>query len=83
MSSVIKLTPNEWFTISKQIQAEYKPSIFLIRDAMRRELGFTVRRHTEWVQHPNSGQGRSRPIETVCLDFYTEPALTWFQLKYL
>jgi hypothetical protein len=44
---MLTLTVKEWTKIRKQLKEEYswKPSIFLIREVMKRELGFTVREH--------------------------------------
>jgi hypothetical protein len=73
--SCITLTHAEWTPILAQIKTEHRPSVFLIRDAMKRELGFTVREHT-WYDY----KGYKTDIR---LDFYTESAHTWFRLKYL
>jgi hypothetical protein len=52
------------------------PSIFMIRDVMKRELGFLPRLHTEWSDQ----QGH---IEMIYLDFYDDAKETFFRLKYL
>lgn len=77
--SCIVLTHAEWRPIFAQLKEEYKskPSVFLLRDAMKRELGFTVREHREWVHSLGHHQSDIR------LDFYTESAHSWFRLKYL
>ena len=74
--SCIVLTHAEWKPILAQLKTEYKPSVFLIRDTMKRELGFTVREHREWSEQRGY-------IVDIRLDFYTESAHTWFRLKYL
>ena len=48
----------------------------MIRDVMKRELGFTTRLHQDW----DNGRGY---IETMYLDFYDEASETMFRLKYL
>jgi hypothetical protein len=75
---MITLTPREWNKIRKQLKEEYawKPSVLLIREAMKRELGFTSRYHQ--VYNEQTGY-----IEHVCLDFYTDSSESWFRLKYL
>lgn len=73
------LTEAEWTRIRKQLKAEYewKPSIFIIREVMRRELGFTIRTHRAW------NPGMVSYTEEVHLDFYDPAMETWFRLKYL
>lgn len=75
---MISLSVKEWTRIRKLLKEEYawKPSIFMIREVMRRELGFTTRLHQEY-------QEQTGYIETVCLDFYNDAAESWFRLKYL
>jgi hypothetical protein len=76
---MITLTAKEWVKIRKKLKEEYswKPSIFLIRETMKRELGFTTRYHREWVP------GLTDYKEIVYLDFYDDPSETMFRLKYL
>ncbi len=52
----------------------------MIRDVMKRELGFTIRYHEDWVTDTD---GRNKHREMVCLDFYNEELETLFRLKYL
>jgi hypothetical protein len=52
-------------------------SVLLIRETMRRELGFTTRQHTAW-----SHTDKQYEI-AVCLDFYDDAAETFFRMKYL
>jgi hypothetical protein len=79
---MITLTEDEWTRIRKQLKAEYawKPSVLLIRETMRRELGFTTRLHQHWVNDGDLGSGYR---ESVCLDFYNDAAETFFRMKYL
>ena len=74
---MITLTDREWRKIRDQIKIDYadKPSIWLMRSVMRRELGFTTRSHEDW------NQGQYRTI--MYLDFYDDAAETMFRLKYL
>ena len=75
---MITLTVKQWTQIRKQLKVDYawKPSIFMIRETMRRELGFTTRLHTEY-------QEQTGYVETVYLDFYDDAAETFFRIKYL
>lgn len=75
---MITLEPREWTKIRKQLKEEYawKPSVFMIREVMRRELGFTTRYHQVYNQQTGY-------VETVCLDFYNDASESWFRLKYL
>ena len=73
---MITLSTPEWTRIRQQLKQDYnwKPSVLLIRETMRRELGFTVRLHTEFVESYK---------EIIYLDFYDDAAETMFRLKYL
>lgn len=75
---MITLTAREWKQIRDRLKVEYAhiPSMFLIRDRMKRELGFLPRHHQEW-------QAQVGFIETVYLDFYNDTSESWFRLKYL
>ncbi len=85
--STIKLTPPEWASIRRRIKEEFKlqPAVFLVREAMRRELGFTTRYHRYWKPAGNtlSYDGHGEYVEEVHLDFYDELSETMFRLKYL
>jgi hypothetical protein len=79
---MITLTEERWVQIRKQLKAEYgwKPSVLLIRETMKRELGFTIRSHEHWVDGGDLGSGYRI---TMYLDFYDEAAETFFRMKYL
>lgn len=74
----IELTQAEWAGIHRKLAKRYeqRPSVLLIRNKMREELGFTVRRHR--VYHEQRGS-----VETILLDFYSEQAATMFRMTYL
>lgn len=90
---VIFRRPSEWETVSAQLVKTYGPSI-MISWKTKRELGFTVRRHKGLVRYGEKyGEADSEWMEPelknkfcyedwICLDFYSEPALTYFLLKY-
>jgi hypothetical protein len=75
---MITLTTREWTRIRKRMKEEYswKPSVFMIREVMKRELGFTTRYHRTYTEQRGSE-------EVVYLDFYDDPSETLFRLKYL
>jgi hypothetical protein len=72
--------------IQARLVADYGEKM-TISFVMRRELGFSVRRHRALV--PNDPQhsykdGPSMHYEDhVHLDFYSDAAQSWFQLRYL
>lgn len=76
---MIVLTESEWAQIYEQLAQEYPPSYLLIRSVMRKELGFSVRRHRRWL--PESWQHPAR--DEIHLDFYNNAAETFFTIKYL
>jgi hypothetical protein len=75
---VLILTVSEWTAIRKRLREEYnwKPSVFMIREVMRRELGFTTRLHMSYDEQTGSR-------EMVYIDFYDDAAESFFRLKYL
>jgi len=75
---MITLTAREWAKIRVKIYEEYhwKPSVFMIRETMKRELGFTTRYHKTY-SHQHGSQ------EIIYLDFYNDAMETLFRLKYL
>ncbi len=81
---IIFCSPAHWNTIWEKILADNNPSI-VVSWVLKRELGFTVRQHEEWIQFVPQGSvvPRNRCVKQVHLDFFNEAALTWFQLKYL
>lgn len=71
------LSEKKWNNIYNQIRKEYGDTVVIISWKLRETLGFTVRRHRDY--DPVNGH----MIDDIRLDFYDEPALTYFQLKYL
>ena len=76
MAKSIKLSTDNWAKLRQRLQQEYawKPSVFMIRSTMLRELGFTPRLHLE--------QGKKQYKEIVYLDFIDDQMETLFRLKY-
>ena len=76
---MITLTVAEWNKIQDQLLDDWPKSHVIMRDVMRRELGFTVRKHDVWLgQDPGMGFATM-----VYLDFFDDAKETWFILKYL
>ncbi len=78
MARSIQLTDREWSKLRKRLKEEYamKPSIFLIRETMRRELGFVTRYHKTYSHQHGT-------MEYIWLDFFDDNMETMFRLKYL
>ena len=81
---IIFHNPGDWSDIYAKILKDYGLGM-AIRPRLRRELGFTYRHHKGLV--PNDYQSLGGPNmhyeQQVCLDFYSDSAQSWFQLKYL
>jgi hypothetical protein len=75
---MLTLTAGEWREIRKRLNEEYKwkPSVLIIREVMKRELGFVTRYH-QIYSHEHGRQ------EIIYLDFYDDAMETLFRLKYL
>jgi hypothetical protein len=76
---MITLPENQWRKILVQLQQDYpyRPSMFLLRNTMKRVLGFTVRNNTP------SWDVKTGYTHTVSLDFFDEHKKTMFILRYL
>ena len=79
MAKSIRFTVEEWEQLKLKLVKEHelKPSIFMIREVMKRELGFTTRTHREWTPEMVHYQ------EHILLDFWNDEKETFFRLKYL
>lgn len=74
---------SDWEKIWRSIQSDYGAKI-CISYVLKRELGFTIRAHTEWIPFDQSGdRHRKYAEEQVHLDFYNESAQSWFLLRYV
>lgn len=87
MSKSLILTHKSWNTIYDRIRKDYPPSVTLLREKMKTVLGFTPRAHEEWIVYDtvdrrNVGWGTKACVQTIHLDFYSEPKRTFFLLKY-
>ena len=76
--------PEEWSDIYAKILQQYG-MVLAIRPRLKRELGFTYRHHKGLVasEYPRPDGPNMRYQEQIHLDFYSEAAQSWFQLKYL
>jgi hypothetical protein len=81
---IIFCSTKHWDDVWQKILADNSSNI-VISWVLKRELGFTVRRHEKWITFTPSGSQveRHRLNNEVHLDFFNEAALTWVQLKYL
>jgi hypothetical protein len=77
MKSVI-LTVGQWQQIRTELQTEHPKTVFMLRDKMKRVLGFTVREHKAWIPKPDGGYSDYQ----IHLDFYSENKRTMFLLKF-
>ena len=76
------LTPDEWDKILNRLKKDYadRPSVYLIRDSMKRELGFTTRYHSDYAIN---NYGKRVWAEMVHLDFFDPMMESFFVLKYM
>lgn len=76
MLKSIKISFSAWPKIYNQLAKDYPPSTIIIRDKMRRTLGFTTRHHKQW------DPGMVSYNEYMFLDFYDEKKKSMFLLRY-
>ena len=72
------LSVEQWKTIRTELQTEHPKTVFMLRDKMKRVLGFTVREHKAWIPKPDGGYSDYQ----IHLDFYSENKRTMFLLKF-
>lgn len=80
MAKSIQFTMEEWVQLKLKMTKDQeleKASVFMIREVMKRELGFTTRMHRQW------DPGMVNFQEHVLLDFWNDEKETFFRLKYL
>lgn len=76
----IMLSEKVWAKLYLKLFEDNHSSVMLIREKMKVVLGFTVRRHRDWIL--NELNNRREPVEYICLDFYDESKRTMFLLRY-
>ena len=81
---IIFHNPGEWSDIYALILRDFGMKMAL-RTRLRKEMGFTYRHHQGLVpvDHPTLNGPKMHYEEQVHVDFYSEAAQSWFQLKYL
>ena len=84
MSKPVVLTVEQWKTIRSQLHEEYPKTVFMIREKMKRVLGFTVREHKEWIENPKAEYEWDRGSYEfqIHLDFFSENKKTMFLMKF-
>lgn len=75
LSKPIILTDKQWKKLRQRLRQDYAPSVTLIRDRMRKTLGFVDREHCWYTEQHGF-------MSMIYLDFYNEPKRTMFILKY-
>lgn len=71
----IIISKKQWTALKEKVNQDYPPSVNLVREKMKRVLGFTPRLHEEW-------DARTGYTITMHLDFFDEQKRTMFLLKY-
>ena len=89
--STLKLSTDQWQAIRLELHKEHPKTVFMIRDKMKRVLGFTVREHSCWIDAEtiddfhNAQEGwhmGKKHVFQIHLDFYSERKYTMFLLKF-
>jgi hypothetical protein len=70
----IILTTSQWKKVRAELYTEHPKTVFMLRDKMKRVLGFTIREHQDWVNGEHSLR--------IHLDFYSANKRTMFMLKF-
>jgi hypothetical protein len=81
--STSKLTVSQWQRIREDLHTAHPRTVFMLRDKMRRVLGFTVREHTEYIYKPSDHNSFDTALHehSIRLDFYNERMYTMCLLK--
>ena len=74
-----RLTLSQWDHLRTRLVKDYPVSHIVMRSVMQRELGFTVRRHADWIQNRNN---HGFYQDCIYLDWYDANLKTFFLLKY-
>ena len=89
MGGVITITEHQWACLHQRLMQDYEhePSVVLIRAKMRRVLGFTPRRHTQYRDTRKMAGEFGTPEYhaqrvCICLDFFDPALQAWFLLRY-
>ena len=81
---IIFHSPGEWSDIYAMILRDFGMKMAL-QTRLRKEMGFTYRHHRGLVanEHPYKDGPSMHYEQQVHVDFFSEAAQSWFQLKYL
>ena len=81
---IIFHNPGEWADIYAMILRDFGMGMAL-RTRLKKELGFTYRHHRglEPNEHPYQDGPSMHYEQQIHVDFFSEAAQSWFQLKYL
>lgn len=80
-----QLTLGQWNRLKERLIKDYPASHVIMRSVMKRELGFTVRQHADWIRNTTPHKGfeeRGYYRDCVYLDWYDANLKTFFLLKY-
>lgn len=81
----VVLTVEQWKAIRLALHEEHPKTVFMIRDKMKKVLGFTVREHKAWIDKPKTaGDDLNFGYYDyqIHLDFYSENKRTMFLMKF-
>ena len=81
---IIFHNPREWSDIYAMILRDFGMGMAL-QARLRKEMGFTYRYHLGLVanEHPYKDRPSMHYEQQVHVDFFSEAAQSWFQLRYL
>lgn len=80
MTKPIELENYQWKRIFERIQKEHPKSVWLIREKMKKKLGFVPREYKDWDDSIGKWGGWRK--NCVMLDFYSEKHKSLFLIKY-
>jgi hypothetical protein len=72
----VELTLPQWASLKEQLRKDYRPSYILVRERMKKHLGFVDREFRDY----DKITGKYK--HCICLDFYSEKKYTYFVMKY-
>ena len=81
----LQLSVFQWQRVRLELHKEYPKTVFMLKDKMKKVLGFTVREHKAWIPNPNPTDyewDKGHTEVQIHLDFYSENKRTMFLLKF-
>jgi|LauGreDrversion4_2_1035121.scaffolds.fasta_scaffold2504790_1 hypothetical protein len=82
------LSVKQWDLLKTRLANDYSPSVMMMREKRRVVLGFTERKHTEFLGYWDNATKEERKAglhgykDTIYLDWFDESKRTMFVLKY-